>query len=94
MTEKQLRWSSMEPIFWQFMGIGKGRKSKSKLLAAFFDSDFPFLENLDELSGRLIDNANYFSVTSPDEYSDAMLYDLLMVEYPGWLKLASSHGLL
>lgn len=94
MTEKQLRWSSMEPIFWQFMGIGKGRKSKSKLLAAFFDSDFPFLESLDELSGRLIDNANYFSVTSPDEYSDAMLYDLLMVEYPGWLKFASSHGLL
>lgn len=94
LTEKQLRWSSMEPIFWQFMGIGKGRKSKSKLLAAFLDSDFPFLESLDGLPGRLIDNANYFSVTSPDEYSDAILYDLLMVEYPGWLKLASAHGLL
>ncbi|MDB5868115.1 MAG: hypothetical protein JWP96_447 [Polaromonas sp.] len=93
-TEKQLRWSSMEPVFWQFMGIGKGRKSKSKLLAAFMDSDFPFLESLDELSGRLIDNANYFSVASPDEHSDASLYDMLMTEYPGWLKLASRHGLL
>jgi stress response protein SCP2/uncharacterized protein YegL len=93
-TEKQLRWSSMEPIFWQFMGIGKGRKSKNKLLAAFLDSDFPFLESLDELSGRLIDNANYFSVSSPDEHSDAALYDLLMAEYPGWLTLASRHGLL
>jgi len=64
-TEKQLRWASNEPIFWQFMGIGKGRKSKSKFLAAFADSDFPFLEKLDELQGRLVDNANYFSVSSP-----------------------------
>ena len=93
-TEKQLRWSSMEPIFWQFMGIGKGRKSKNRLLAAFLDSDFPFLESLDDLPGRLIDNANYFSVSSPDEHSDTDLYDLLMTEYPGWLKLASRHGLL
>ena len=93
-TEKQLRWSSMEPIFWQFMGVGKGRKSKNKLLAAFQDSDFPFLESLDELPGRLIDNANYFAVHSPDEHSDAALYDLLMTEYPGWLTLASRHGLL
>ena len=81
-TEKQLRWASNEPIFWQFMGIGKGRKSKSKFLAAFADSDFPFLEKLDELQGRLVDNANYFSVSSPDEHSDAELYDLLMTEYP------------
>jgi stress response protein SCP2/uncharacterized protein YegL len=96
MTEKQLRWSSMEPIFWQFMGIGKGRKSqrKNKLLSALFDSDFPFLESLDELPGRLIDNANFFSVSSPDEYPDTALYDLLMTEYPDWLKLASRHGLL
>jgi stress response protein SCP2 len=93
-TGQQLRWSSMEPVFWQFMGIGKGRKSKSKLLAAFFDSDFPFLESLDQLPGRLIDNASYFSVSAPDEHSDAALYDLLMAEYPGWLKLASGHGLL
>ena len=93
-TEKQLRWASNEPIFWQFMGIGKGRKSKSKFLSAFADSDFPFLEKLDELGGRLVDNANYFSVSSPDEHSDAELYDLLMTEYPGWLKLARGHGLL
>lgn len=76
------------------MGIGKGKKSKNKKLAAFADSDFPFLEKLDELSGRLIDNANYFSVTSPDEHSDAELYDLLMAEYPAWLKLAKQHGVL
>lgn len=94
LTERQLRWASNEPIFWQFMGIGKGKKSKSKRLADFADSDFPFLEKLDELGGRLIDNADFFSVTSPDEHSDAELYDLLMTEYPGWLKLAQQHGLL
>jgi stress response protein SCP2 len=94
LTERHLRQSSYEPIFWQFMGIGKGRKSKSRRLLAFADSDFPFLEKLDELDGRLIDNANYFSVASPDEHGDAELYDLLMAEYPGWLKLAKQHGVL
>ncbi|MES2258218.1 MAG: VWA domain-containing protein [Pseudomonadota bacterium] len=94
LTEKQLRWASREPIFWQFMGIGKGRKSKSKRLALFADSDFPFLEKLDELDGRYVDNANYFSVASPDEHSDTALYDLLMAEYPAWLKLARQNGLL
>jgi stress response protein SCP2 len=94
LTERQLRWASREPIFWQFMGIGKGKKSKSKLLASFADSDFPFLEKLDELDGRLVDNAGFFSVSSPDEYSDAELYELLMDEYPGWVKQAASLGLL
>lgn len=93
-TERQLRWASREPIFWQFMGIGKGKKSKSKLLAKFADSDFPFLEKLDELDGRLVDNAGFFSVSSPDEHSDAELYDLLMEEYPGWVKQAARLGLL
>ena len=94
LAERQVRWSSHEAIFWQFMGIGKGRKSKSRKLASFADSDFPFLESLDELPGRLVDNANYFSVAAPDEYSDAELYDLLMTEYPDWLKAARGVGLL
>ncbi|KQQ97165.1 VWA domain-containing protein [Massilia sp. Leaf139] len=93
-TERQLRWASREPIFWQFMGIGKGRKSKSKRLASFADSDFPFLEKLDDLDGRLIDNADFFSVASPDEHSDAALYDLLMTEYPGWVAQATRAGLI
>lgn len=91
--EKQLRWASREPIFFQFLGIGKGRKSKlSKMLMP--DSDFPFLEALDELDGRLIDNANFFSVSSPDEHSDDVLYSLLMTEYPDWLNKAKAAGLL
>lgn len=76
-TERQLR-SPVSAIFWQFMGIGKGRKSRSKLLMAFTDSSFPFLENSDELPGRLLDNAAFFSVERPDEHTDDALYDLLM----------------
>ncbi|NJM13471.1 MAG: VWA domain-containing protein [Synechococcaceae cyanobacterium SM1_2_3] len=94
LTEKQLRWSSYEPVFWQFMGIGKGRKSKSKSLFSFADSDFPFLEKLDELPGRLIDNADFFAVQKPDEHPDEELYTLLMGEYPQWVKAAKSKQLI
>jgi vWA found in TerF C terminus len=75
------------------MGIGKGKKSHDKKPAEFAASDFRFLENLDELGGHLIDNANFFSVVSADQHSDAQLYDLLMTEYPGWIRLAKQHGL-
>lgn len=92
-AERQLRESSYEPIFWQFMGIGKGRKSKSKGLLSFADSDFPFLEKLDELSGRLIDNANFFSVLHPEEHSEDALYELLMTEYPQWVREARNLGM-
>lgn len=94
-TENQLRASSYEPIFWQFMGIGKSRKAKSKnRLLALFQTDFEFLEKLDDLSGRFIDNADFFSTESPDEYPDSELYQLLMTEYPEWLKQARQKGLL
>lgn len=93
LTERHLCESSHEPIFWQFMGIGKGRKSKNKMLQAFADSNFPFLEKLDDLPGRLMDNAGFFSVEHPDEHPDEALFDLLMDEYPDWVKLASSHSM-
>lgn len=93
-TEKQVRASSYEPIFWQFMGIGKGRKSKAKKFESFANSDFPLLEKLDDLPGRLIDNADFFTVLSPDEYPDEALFEMMMAEYPGWLGLAREKGLL
>lgn len=93
-TERQVRASSYQPIFWQFMGIGKGRKSKAKKFAALANSDFPLLEKLDDLSGRLLDNADFFTVLSPDEHDDATLYELMMVEYPQWVKQAREKGLL
>jgi hypothetical protein len=100
-AEEQLRFSSFEPVFWQFMAIGKsnkavdaGEKKKRGLLARLADSQFTFLEQLDDLSGRHVDNADFFGVTDPANLSDDQLYDLLMTEYPGWLEAARRGGLL
>jgi uncharacterized protein YegL len=94
-AEEQVRQSSHEPIFWQFMGIGKSNKPgrKTGFWANLFQSNFTFLETLDVLPGRLIDNAGFFSVEGPDEYPDEELYDLLMSEYPQWVKRAKALSL-
>jgi stress response protein SCP2 len=95
-TKRQVKGSSYEPLFWQFMAIGKTKKSaKGKgFLASIIASDFTFLEDLDVLPERYIDNANFFSVEDPEEITDAQLYDLLMAEYPQWLKLAQEKNML
>ncbi len=98
-TRANLQDSSYQGIFWQFMAIGKSSKDvKTKGIGGFFRSlaasDFRFLEELDNLQGRLIDNANFFSVEDPTKVSDEELYDLLMNEYPTWLKQASQNGLI
>lgn len=87
--------SSYEPIFWQFMAIGKSNKgTKPSGFLRAFQSDFSFLEELDNLTGRYLDNANFFSVEDPQMISDHELYDLLMAEYPGWVRAASDNGLI
>jgi len=98
-SEQQLQWSSYEPIFWQFMAIGKSSKdAKAKRggILGFLTggSQFEFLENLDDLEGRYVDNADFFSVEDPEAIADEELYDLLMTEYPNWLKTARNQGLL
>lgn len=79
-STRALKNASFEPIFWQFMGVGR--------------SDFSYLEKLDDLSGRYIDNADFFSVSSLTQYNDEQLYAKLINEYPGWLKQAAQKGLL
>lgn len=66
----------------------------SARLASMLTGDFQFLEELDDMPGRFVDNADFFSVADPADLSDEQLYDLMMNEYPGWLKLARSQGLL
>jgi stress response protein SCP2 len=66
----------------------------SARLASMLTGDFQFLEELDDMPGRFVDNADFFSVADPAELSDEQLYDLMMNEYPGWLKLARAQGLL
>lgn len=85
LTERQIRDASSEGIFWQFMGIGEsGGRS----------SGFKFLQKLDDLKGRKVDNCDFFSTPSADSFSDSELYDKLMTEYPGWLNAAKAAGIL
>ncbi len=103
-AEQTLREAAYEPMFVQFMGIGKSSKHRPAptggLMSRLFgkqaapDTDFPFLEKLDEMSGRFVDNANFFSVLDPAGVSDEELYDLMLAEYPAWLKLAQAKGML
>ncbi len=97
-TINQLIWASYEPIFWQFMAIGA---SKDDFGAGFwnwinkpFANDFSFLQKLDNMQNRFIDNANFFNVKKNLNVTDEELYELMMGEYPFWVKIALEKGVL
>jgi uncharacterized protein YegL len=100
-TREHIISSSYEPIFWQFLAIGRsdtsldpaGRLTKRKW-GFRSHGEFAFLEELDEMPGRFIDNANFFAVEDPAAIPDDALFDLLMGEYPSWLTAARQRGLL
>jgi stress response protein SCP2 len=106
-TRNQVQWSSYEPLFWQFMAIGQSsrnvqpdgappppkKRGFGARLASMMTGDFQFLEELDEMSGRFVDNADFFSVADPGQLPDGQLYDLMMNEYPEWLRQARAKGL-
>lgn len=73
-AEKAIVQASKSPIFWQFVGIGKGK--------------FSFLEKLDTMSGRFIDNANFFALNDIGSISDDELYKRMLTEFPSWLREA------
>jgi stress response protein SCP2 len=78
-TIQAMRDASHFPVFFQFVGIG--------------GASFNFLERLDNMRGRLIDNANFFEVDNPARIPEKTLYDKMMAEYPQWLTLARRHRL-
>lgn len=71
--------SSKENIFWQFVGIG--------------NANYGVLQRLDTLSGRFIDNANFFALDDLDKISDEELYNRLFKEFPLWLREARRLGI-
>ncbi len=79
-AEEVMKRASYYGIFWKFVGIGR--------------SSFSFLENLDNLDGRFIDNAHFFQLNDLELISDEELYQRLLIEFPGWIKLATEKGLL
>lgn len=70
-TENFLRTSSNYGIFFHFIGIGSSR--------------FSFLDGLDNLSGRLLDNASFSKINDLEKLTDAQLYQDMMKEYPSWV---------
>ncbi|ARU56426.1 von Willebrand factor type A metal sensing stress response protein [Oleiphilus messinensis] len=69
-TKRWLVQICREPIFWQFVGIGK--------------EEFKFLTRLDDLPGRAIDNAGFMHVNDLTQISDSELYSRLLGEFPQW----------
>lgn len=79
-TTEAITKASKHPIFWQFVGIG--------------DSSFSYLEELDEMKGRYIDNANFFAVNDLMNITDEELYNRLLAEYPDWIAKAKQLGMI
>lgn len=80
-TKQLLVSCSDKPIFWQFIGIGNGRRES-----------FPFLNDLDTMSGRTVDNANFFPANATMSNDD--LYESILKEFPDWLKEVKTLGIL
>jgi hypothetical protein len=79
-TVEAITKASQHGIFFQFVGIGKEK--------------FSFLEKLDNLSGRNIDNCGFFKVENLSNITDERLYEMLLVEFPSFVKEARNKGLI
>ncbi|MFH0175167.1 VWA domain-containing protein [Streptomyces cacaoi] len=78
--ERELRAAVEEPIFWQFVGLGR--------------SNYGVLERFDTLPGRRVDNVGFFSVDDISTLPDQELYDRLLSEFPSWITAAGRAGIL
>ena len=79
-TEALIREASNQAVFWQFVGIGRER--------------FEFLQKMDDMDGRFLDNVDFFAIEDPSKVSDEELYDKLLTEFPQWIKDARTKGIL
>lgn len=68
------------PIFWQFVGLG--------------GYNYGVLEQLDDMTGRVVDNCNFFSLDKLSDISEDALYDKMLNEFPSWLEDAKNAGVL
>ncbi|MFD7996881.1 VWA domain-containing protein [Streptomyces mexicanus] len=70
--------------------------SKQTLHFAFvgFGNNIRFLEKLDGLRGRAVDNASFFHARDPHRVTDEQLYDGITHEYADWLAAAKAAGIL
>ncbi|MDO4264178.1 MAG: VWA domain-containing protein, partial [Deinococcus sp.] len=89
--------ASREPVFWKFMGIDQSSNAKgvfAGMLRRAAEDSFGFLESLDDLGGRTVDNADFFKVPASLDVPDAALFDLLVNELDSWQRAARAAGVL
>lgn len=55
---------------------------------------YSILENLDNMDGRVVDNANFFAIDDFDKVANDELYERLLKEFPSWLKSAKAKGII
>lgn len=67
-TDAIIKEAANYPIFWQFVGIGY--------------ASFDYLQALDDMTDRYVDNADFFQVDSINDIT----YDKLLNEFPAWLE--------
>lgn len=73
-AENDMKDLSKYPIFWKFFSVGR--------------ESIGFLEKLDDMPGRVIDNADYQPIGDVEGISDSRLFDLMLEEYLGWYQEA------
>jgi hypothetical protein len=78
--EQQLTGALEEPVFWQFVGLGR--------------AEYGVLARLGAPRGRPADNVGFFAVDDIARTPDAELYDRLLSEFPSWLARARRAGIL
>lgn len=66
-TSEIIKKASEYPIFWQFVGVGS--------------AGFKFLQALNDMTDRYVDNADFFQVKSMNDIT----YENLLNEFPYWL---------
>ena len=115
-AREQVISASYEPVFWQFVGIGRstravtsgssarspspGVTARRRVRASIpacggsGSSEFGFLEELDAIGGRCLDNTDFFTVTDPTALPDDELFEQLLSAYPTWLTQAQHRNLL
>ncbi len=71
-TDSVIRESAKRNIFIEFVGIG--------------DSTFSYLEKLDDLEDRKVDNTGFMKVSDMSKMSDETLFDKLLEQYPAWIR--------
>lgn len=76
-TREIIKNISQYPVFFQFIGIGGGA--------------FSFLQELDSIEGRVVDNANFFAVPNPKAMSAEELFGKMTAEYPEWVRTVQNN---